>query len=68
MTKKSCLAGCHVLFSPRIRNGPEISLATEQAKVTVSFAAVWGSALNNKLQGNDPPMLHCISGVFISGT
>jgi len=61
-----------VLLSPRIRNGPEMGLATEQAKVprkvTMSSADVWGKPPNNKLRGDDPPLIHDISGVFISRT
>ncbi len=48
------------------------NLATEQAKVprkvTMSSADVWGKPPNNKLRGDDPPLIHDISGVFISRT
>ena len=48
------------------------NLATEQAKVprkvTMSSADVWGKTPNNKLRGDDPPLIHDISGVFISRT
>ena len=61
-----------VCSSPRASGTAREGLATEQAKVPrkvpVSSADVWGSALNNKLRGDDPPLIHEISGVFISGT
>jgi hypothetical protein len=49
-----------------------MGLATEQAKVprkvTMSSADVWGKPPNNNLRGDGPPLIHDISGVFISGT
>jgi len=36
--------------------------------VTMSSADVWGKTPNIKLRGDDPPLIHEISGVFISGT
>jgi len=61
-----------VCSSPRASGTAREGLATEQAKVprkvTMSSADVWGKPPNNKLREDDPPPIHDISGVFISGT